>query len=283
MKFICYNYLPSLADYVIDLPNDNYLSVGITPLHNYPVLNINKLQNGDKIFVKTDLLKYFLSTILPNIKTKFYLITGVSDYEIDDSYLTYLTDDKIIKWIGVNISIQKHPKICKLLIGFQEPDRRRNGPAQGEGGDQELLYKMYTVKSIFFDKKDKLFIPHFSNTHSSRENIKTIFNSLSYIDQGNKTDFENYLKEINDYKFVLCPRGNGLDTHRFCEILIMGSVPIVEKNGLCDLYEKFPCIIVNNFNEITNELFDNYTLDVNKYTMFEKYIFTNEKYLNLFT
>lgn len=281
MKLICYNYLPSLANYVIDLPIDNYLSIGITPLHNYPVLNVNELKNGDKIFVKTDFLKNFLSSILPNIQTKFYLITGVSDYEIDDSYLSYVSNDKIIQWIGVNISIQNNPKISKFLIGFQEPDRRRYGTAEGEGGDQELIYNMYTIKNNFIDKKDKLFIPYFSNTHSSRGNITTIFNSLSYVVFGNKTDFETYLKNINDYKFVLCPRGNGLDTHRFCEILIMGSVPIVEKNGLYDLYENFPCIIINNYSEITYELLSNYEFDINKYTMFEKYIFTHKNYLNI--
>ena len=48
MKFICYNYLPLLADYVFDLPINNYLNVGITPLHNYPTLNnISQLKSTD--------------------------------------------------------------------------------------------------------------------------------------------------------------------------------------------------------------------------------------------
>ena len=158
MKFICYNYLPLLADYVFDLPINNYLNVGITPLHNYPTLNnISQLKEGDKIFVKTDLLQFFFNNIFPNIQTKMYLITGCSDYEIDNKYLPYLNNDKIIKWIGVNISIQRHPKICKMLIGFQEPDRRRNGPAEGEGGDQELLYEMYNNKKPFKHKRLKGF------------------------------------------------------------------------------------------------------------------------------
>ena len=273
MKFICYNYLPLLADYVFDLPINNYLNVGITPLHNYPTLNnISQLKEGDKIFVKTDLLQFFFNNIFPNIQTKMYLITGCSDYEIDNKYLPYLNNDKIIKWIGVNISIQRHPKICKMLIGFQEPDRRRNGPAEGEGGDQELLYEMYNNKKPFNDKLTKLFISFFGNTHSSRSNINNIFKNLKYVDFGEKMNFEDYLKKINDYKFVLCPRGNGLDTHRFCEILLMGSVPIVEKNGLYDLYEKFPCIIVDNFNEVNYKMLQDYTFDIEKYKVFETYL-----------
>ena len=77
MKFICYNYLPTLADYVFDLPINNYLNVGITPLHNYPTLhNTSQLKEGDKIFIKTDLLQFFFNNIFPNIQTKIYLITG---------------------------------------------------------------------------------------------------------------------------------------------------------------------------------------------------------------
>ena len=179
MKFICYNYLPVLADYVFDFPINAYLSSQITPLHKYPLLtNVSQLKEGDKIFVKTDLLQHFFNKIFPFIKTKFYLITGNSDYEIDNRYLNYLSNDIIIKWIGVNISIQAHPKVCKMLIGFQEPDRRRNGPAEGEGGDQELLYEIHNDKKQFNDKLDKLFISFFSNTHSSRGNINSLFTIL---------------------------------------------------------------------------------------------------------
>jgi hypothetical protein len=274
MKFICYNYLPVLADYIIDLPLVNYSNAGTRPLHNYSYLNSSTLKDGDKIFVKTDLLNYFFNMIFPSITTKFYLITGVSDYEIDDTYLSQLNNDKIIKWIGVNISIQKHPKICKMLIGFQEPDRI-------PGGDQELLYEMYNSKKKFNDKLDKLFISYFENTHSSRHAISNIFIDSTFVDFGEKIDFKNYLNKINDYKFVLCPRGNGLDTHRFCEILLMGSIPIIEKNGLVDLYEKFPCIIVQSFNDINYKLLQEYTFDVEKYKVFENYVLVDKININI--
>ena len=274
MEFICYNYLPVIATYVYDLHINEYLNAGVKPLHNYPILNnILLLKEGDKIFVKTDYLQYFFNNIFPKIQTKFYLITGVSDYEINNTYLNYLNDIRIIKWIGVNISIQNNNKVCKMLIGFQEVERN--------GGNQELLYKMYTIKKCFNEKIDKLLITYFNNTHSIRNNINNLFNNQSYIEFGEKLDFENYLKKINNYKFVLCPRGNGLDTHRFCEILLMGSVPVVEKNGLSDLYEKFPCIIVDSFNDINYELLQNYIFDIEKYKIFESYLFVDKININI--
>jgi hypothetical protein len=273
MKFICYNFLPVLADYIIDLPIERYSGYGITPLHNYTQLDLNKLKDGEKIFVKTDLLNQFFIFIYPKIKNKFILITGVSDYEIDDKYLIYLNDERLIKWIGVNISIQNHPKIYKFFIGFSEPDRRKNGTANGIYGDQDILFENYKNRKDFNNKLNRIFISHFSNTHPARKNINKVLNNLQIADIGEKMEFEDYLQKINDYKFILCPRGNGLDTHRFCESLLLGSIPIVEKNGISDLLEKFPCIIVNNFNDITIDLIKDYKFDQDKYNLFETYLF----------
>jgi len=282
MKFICYNFLPVLADYIFDFSIDKYNNFGITPLHNYNELNLNKFKDGEKIFVKTDLLVQFFIQVYPKIKKRFYLITGVSDYEIDDQYLIYLNDDKLIKWIGVNISIQEHPKIYKFLIGFSEPDRKRNGTSYGISGDQELLFENYKNQKNFKNKLNKIFISHFNYTHASRKNIHKIFYDRQIADFGEKMEFEDYLKKINDYKFILCPRGNGLDTHRFCEALLMGSVPIVEKNGLSDLLEKFPCIIVNNYDEVTFEILNNFKFDHDKYNLFETYLFIEKLDLKFF-
>jgi hypothetical protein len=270
MYFCCYNYLPVLADYVIDLPLENYINANALPLHNYPKLEIEKLKNGDKIFIKTDYLPFFLTNILQHINIRFILITGVSDFEIDNRYLPFLNSDKIIKWIGVNISIQNHPKIIKMLIGFAEPSRQNY--------NQDNLYKIYNTKNDFNNKINKLLITYCGNTHNSRNNINEIFKHekfTNFTDFANKLEYEDYLKKINDYKFVLCPRGNGIDTHRFTEILFMGSVPIVEKNGLSDLYEKFPCIIVDNFEDITFDMLNNFVFDMNKYELFKSHLFIN--------
>ncbi len=34
-EFTYYNFLPSICDYCLDSPRENYIKIGITPKHNY--------------------------------------------------------------------------------------------------------------------------------------------------------------------------------------------------------------------------------------------------------
>ena len=280
LNFICYNILPLYANHVLDTQKYHYNNAGIHPLHNYPKFDISLIKDSDVIFIKTDRLDEFLTKIFPYIKVKFHLVTGVSDYEISDKYIPYLNNDKIITWSGVNISIQGNTKINKRLIGFQEPDRRRNSSTPGEGGDQELLLEMHKIRNLFNEKIHKILVTHINITHQSRNDVISSLKDMPFIKFADKMDIESYLRSINDYKFVLCPRGNGLDTHRFCEVLLMGSVPIVVKNGIHDLYCKFPCIIVDSFSDVTQEILDSFVFDDEKYEVFKSYLYVDK---SLFT
>lgn len=257
-SFIFYNFLPSISDHIIDAKYHNR-----KVHHKYPPFIINNIKNGDTIFVKTDLLPNFFN-IFHLLKSKFILITGVSDLPIDEKYLKYINNNKIIKWVGCNILIN-HEKILKLPIGFQENEL--------PGGNQVLLKKLYENKSLFNDKKNRLLLTNTSNTHNSRSRINSIFSNKNFVDILNtRLDFENFMKKIDEYKFVLAPRGNGVDTHRFCEILLMGSIPIVESSGLDDLYNKFPCIIVKSFADIDINLLNSYKYDLEKEKNIQRYL-----------
>lgn len=59
-----------------------------------------------------------------------------------------------------------------------------------------------------------------------------------------------YLESIKHHDFVLCPRGNGRDTHRLWETLYLGSTPIVKRGDLPEnLLNNFPIWIVNKWSE----------------------------------
>ncbi len=64
---------------------------------------------------------------------------------------------------------------------------------------------------------------------------------------------EDFWKSLNDNMFVICPIGNGLDTHRIWEVLCLGRIPIIQKNSLNKIYDQLPIIEIETWDEITNE------------------------------
>jgi hypothetical protein len=70
--------------------------------------------------------------------------------------------------------------------------------------------------------------------------------------------FEEFTEKMNRSKFVVCPMGFGIDTHRFYESVWMGCTPIVTSSGLDELYKKYNALIVNSWDEVTEELLINH-------------------------
>jgi hypothetical protein len=50
---------------------------------------------------------------------------------------------------------------------------------------------------------------------------------------------------------VICPRGNGIDTHRVWEALYLGVVPVVQRSSLDALYGPLPVLIIESFENLT--------------------------------
>jgi hypothetical protein len=62
-----------------------------------------------------------------------------------------------------------------------------------------------------------------------------------------------YLRNLRTNGLVLCPEGNGVDTHRFWETLYMGGVPVVTKNPVMEyFYTNLPVIQLNDWSELKN-------------------------------
>ena len=88
---------------------------------------------------------------------------------------------------------------------------------------------LFPSESSLAKKSRELLVGPFGNTHTSRAQIRDIeWNSnldVQVIEE--RISPRNYAKTSEKFKFVLCPRGNGWDTHRFWETLYRGSIPIV--------------------------------------------------------
>lgn len=239
-RHLSYNRLPLLANVVYDI---HYTGTGVAAQHTYPYHD--PLTKGDVVFVKTDYLDWFLAN--RKLDVPITLVTGVSDMSPTNEQCRKIrVNPNIKRWIGCNIPCSD-PKILKLPIGSGEPER--------EYGNHETLRRLHEGRIPWNLKVDDICVPYHGATHESRTLSPTL----------PRLPFEEYMQEISAHKFVVCMRGNGLDTHRFCEILLMGSVPVVPHSGLDDMYSQFPCIIVDSFDTIDTSGFE---WDATKYTYF---------------
>ena len=67
-------------------------------------------------------------------------------------------------------------------------------------------------------------------------------------------DGVSYFKNIGKFKFVICPEGNGIDTHRLWETLYSKGIPIVENNEIMrKKLEGLPILWTNNYSELTED------------------------------
>ena len=56
-------------------------------------------------------------------------------------------------------------------------------------------------------------------------------------------------------KFMICPKGNGIDCHRNWEVLYMRRVPIMTRDPYLEvLFKNYPVLFVDKYSDITEEL-----------------------------
>jgi len=79
-----------------------------------------------------------------------------------------------------------------------------------------------------------------------------------------KIDPRDYYETISNYKFMVCPTGNGIQAPKIFEAILVRTVPIVE-NELCFRQLKelgVPLLIVENWYDLTEEFLSNIEIDV---------------------
>lgn len=228
----------------------------------------NSVKTGDTIFVMTDFLEYFFTQVSPHIKMPYILVThnfyDSSDNPVPGQFACYINDPHLIAWFTQNIDFV-HPKLHPLPIGLANTNY--------EHGNKQM-FDHYIAHRAHNSKKTGLLYSNFSiNTNEQeRRPVYEYFKNKSFCTT--VTTFkkpQEYLEDLVRYKFVLSPRGNGLDCHRTWEALLMRCYPIVKSSTLNPLYENLPVVIVNDWSEVTPEFLDK------KYQELSKKEYTWEK------
>ncbi len=201
---------------------------------------------GDTIFLKTDYLRQFFTSLHPQIANPYILVTHNGDLPVPREFGFMLDDPKIIAWFGQNIQYA-HPKLHPIPIGIANR-YWGHGNIDTVAEVQQLIPGC--VKSIL------LYMNFSQSTYGERPHVYHFFKDKPFCTVGGHKGFGSYLFDLAQSKFVLSPRGNGLDCHRTWEALYMGAIPIVVTSPIDPLYDGLPVIIIKGWNEVTQEFLE---------------------------
>jgi hypothetical protein len=227
--------LQKCADYVIDF---DHLS-----------LDPKVLTQDAIIFCKTDFLDD-LFRFLQFSTHKYILCSHMSDYPIDFNRFSK-KPLCIKKWFAQN-AVFSHHDLISIPLGLEN----QSGKSKGKFTNHDWFVS--SIDTLQHQDKDKTTVYCNWRKNTNLDSRSHIVEQLQvpYVWEEDLS-FETYCEHSSNYKFVICPPGNGADSHRVWETLYMNGIPIVLKNSIYKNY-KLPIVQVNSWSEVTPELLKRY-------------------------
>ena len=227
--------------------------------------------DGMSIFVCSDLLEFFVTQILDNIKHKFILVTGMSiktcpvEALKQSSFFKLINNKYLIRWCSQNNSLQAHPKIIQVPLGIDYHSVYNNPKKWAKIADgntpveqESYLINMASKSVPFYERINKIYVNFEVNADrfgQRKRCLKDIPASLLAVHQDKMRRTQTWNNTIK-YAFVLSPYGQGMDCHRTWEALILGSIPILKSKEFVKLFEDLPVLFVNDWKDVNQQLLD---------------------------
>lgn len=227
------NKFADLAHVVIDLDNRS--------------IDFDKTNNAI-VFCKTDFLTA-LFDYMRDATGKYILITGMSDKPINSNRFA-MKPNCVKKWFAVNATYD-HKDLIPIPLGLE------NHKESSKGGYTNHQWLEENRDRLAFKKKDfKLYCNWVDVTNMDRLNIIPKIRHLPLKIQSGLS-YEDYCENMTNCKFVICPEGNGIDTHRLWEALYFTCVPIVIRHHIYKGH-RLPMLQIDSFKDITEEMLMNF-------------------------
>ena len=210
------------------------------------------------VYLKTDHVKQALEKPFAGS----VLITHNSDINLTDELVkdVWSRHPHLKAWFGQNVRA-RHPKLCPIPLGLE---RARWFP---EIGKKEQLNNLARAPR---PAPSSLCLANFSL--STNRAVRSACARVARAELGpyatsqvcetlppcTFVSYRSFLQEILRHKFVLCPEGNGLDTHRQCETLYLGRIPVVTRSAAIEAFASLPMVILESWSELSCEVLENY-------------------------
>ncbi len=214
------------------------------PYNDYRYLKntIETLKDGDLVYTHT----FYADQLFERLNKKITLITHNCDWNVNTA-----PPDLVLKWYTTNVNIV-HERVFSIPIGIENDFWLK---------DKKLLME----RKLKVEKKFKnlIYINHNVKTNpAKRQNPYDVLRGKEWATchmGANGQGFDNYIDNVYNHPFVVCPEGNGIDTHRIWECLYMKTIPVVLKNINNSFYTDLPILMLDDWGELTDRfLHDNF-------------------------
>lgn len=179
-------------------------------------------KHGDTVFVNLDFITKFTSQFIWGPRKKFVIVCQNSDREFNEQTLNKLAPYALHIY-SINCVIQ-HPMVTAIPIGF---------------GDWSIDHIPTHPKPIVERTIDILAGFSITTNAAKRQPCFDAMQTDPRALTGLTTSRSEFYDRIWRSKYVVCPEGEGHDTHRIYESIYFGAVPILLKgNPLTFMYEQ---------------------------------------------
>lgn len=206
---------------------------------------------ADVVFCKIDEVTRFFERLRLTRK-KIILVTGEGDLPCDAFRQSFLPPN-VVHWFATNVTCS-HPRVTALPLGLGSP----SCPTTLTGGELTALRELG-------HRKDGWLYVNFRAETNPRERLipsehfQQIAQSSTWVTFENPTqrgENAGYLRQLARHRFILCPPGNGVDTHRMWEAILAAAIPVVKRSEAMEPFRKLPILFVDDFRDVTVELLE---------------------------
>jgi len=259
-RFVGSYPLMALSDVRPDRPQSSFIDIEY--LNDLPFqLSAMDPEKVASIYICSDALTLFSTTVLPKLKRKFILVSGDSDFEIcaeklQGAFDLILENPNLIAWFAQNKS-GSHPKLHSLPIGLDFHSKWIDPEMWGQGSMLPSMQEL-ELRLIFSNSprwENRITKAYCDWTHKiergDRRECKSKLDPNACVFSINPLSRVDTWVEQSRYAFVVSPSGEGLDCHRTWEALALGCVPVIKNHSFADMFKDLPVLVINDWSEVT--------------------------------
>jgi len=183
-------------------------------------------------------------------------ITGHSDFGLTPAiFARYHTSCNI--WFTVNKEVDQ-PNVFAIPLGIT--NNCDDSPIHRIFGNTQIMREVFKEPQLLHPTAIVYMNFTIQTYPAERQLVFNMFKGMPWVHVESSINTldgrKEYLRQIRNHKFTICPRGNGIDTHRLWETLYMGSIPIVKRELALAEFTELPICWIDSWVQVTPEFLE---------------------------